>query len=94
MFAYIDPAIRARLVAEQKLIRIDAQGRALDPNAVPDVSQGVVLNVLVTSDFERTKREAAESAARRKAGRTQSAWTSARLVCSLPLEPVAWGGLP
>ncbi len=46
MFAYIDPAIRARLVAEQKLIRIDAQGRALDPNAVPDVSQGVVLNVL------------------------------------------------
>jgi GTP cyclohydrolase II len=46
MFAYIDPTVRARLVAEQKLIRIDAQGNALDPNAVPDLRQGVILNVL------------------------------------------------
>ncbi|MBB6092539.1 GTP cyclohydrolase II [Povalibacter uvarum] len=46
MFAYIDPTVRARLVAEQKLIRIDAQGNALDPNEVPDLKQGVILNVL------------------------------------------------
>lgn len=46
MFAYIDPAIRARLVAERKLIRIDAGGRELDPDAVPEPGQGIVLNVL------------------------------------------------
>jgi aspartyl-tRNA(Asn)/glutamyl-tRNA(Gln) amidotransferase subunit A len=38
--------------------------------AATTLADNRVLNVLVTSDFERTKREAAESAARRKAGRT------------------------
>jgi GTP cyclohydrolase II len=46
MFAYIDPTIRARLIAQGKLIRIDARGTMLDPNAVPNGGQGVVLNVL------------------------------------------------
>lgn len=46
MFAYIDPTVRARLVAEQKLIRIDARGNALDPDVAPDLRQGVILNVL------------------------------------------------
>ena len=46
MFAYIDPTIRARLVAQQKLIRIDAHGNVLDPNAVPDAAGRVILNVL------------------------------------------------
>ncbi|HKE92734.1 MAG TPA: GTP cyclohydrolase II [Povalibacter sp.] len=46
MFAYIDPTIRARLVAQRKLIRIDARGQELDPNVVPDTRQGRILNVL------------------------------------------------
>ena len=31
MFTYLDPAVRERLVAEGKLIRIDREGRKLDP---------------------------------------------------------------
>lgn len=45
MFSYIDPTIRARLVAQGKLIRIDSTGAALDPVAVSDQA-GVILNVL------------------------------------------------
>ena len=33
-------------IAQGKLIRIDARGAVLDPNAVPNAGQGVVLNVL------------------------------------------------
>ncbi|NCF25069.1 MAG: GTP cyclohydrolase II RibA [Gammaproteobacteria bacterium] len=32
MFTYLDPAVRKRLVAEGKLIRIDREGRRLDPD--------------------------------------------------------------
>jgi GTP cyclohydrolase II len=32
MFTYLDPAVRERLVAEGKLIRIDREGRKLDPD--------------------------------------------------------------
>jgi GTP cyclohydrolase II len=46
MFAYIDPTIRARLVEQGKLIRIDARGQALDPDTTPDTRQGVFLNLL------------------------------------------------
>ncbi len=46
MFAYIDPAIRARLIAQQKLIRIDARGTVVDPDAPPEAGHGVLLNVL------------------------------------------------
>jgi len=45
MFSYIDPTVRARLVAQGKLIRIDSTGAVLDPVAVSDQS-GVILNVL------------------------------------------------
>ena len=46
MFAYIDPTIRARLIAEHKLIRIDARGQELNPDVMPGPGQGTVLNVL------------------------------------------------
>lgn len=36
MFTYIDPAVRERLVAQGKLIRIDAEGVLTDPRAPPD----------------------------------------------------------
>lgn len=45
MFSYIDPTIRARLVAQGRLIRIDSTGAVLDPDAVSD-APGVILNVL------------------------------------------------
>jgi GTP cyclohydrolase II len=45
MFAYIDPTVRARLIAQGKLIRIDSKGELYDPNASND-GQGVLLNVL------------------------------------------------
>jgi GTP cyclohydrolase II len=32
MFTYLDPAVRKRLVAEGKLIRVDREGRKLDPD--------------------------------------------------------------
>ena len=32
MFTYLDPTVRKRLVAEGKLIRIDRQGRRLEPD--------------------------------------------------------------
>lgn len=44
MFAYIDPTIRARLIAQGKLIRIDLLGRPLDPDAAS--GGGAMLNVL------------------------------------------------
>ncbi len=44
MFAYIDPTIRARLIAQGKLIRIDSLGRPLDPDAAS--GGGAMLNVL------------------------------------------------
>jgi GTP cyclohydrolase II len=46
MFAYIDPNVRARLIAERKLIRIDAQGHELDPETAPPSGQGPLINVL------------------------------------------------
>ena len=45
MFAYIDPTIRARLISQGKLIRIDSHGQALDPEAVA-AGGGAMLNVL------------------------------------------------
>lgn len=36
MFTYIDPTVRQRLIAQGKLIRIDAEGRVTDPRAAPD----------------------------------------------------------
>lgn len=45
MFAYIDPSVRAKLVEQGKLARIDAQGNKLDPDA-PVEGQGVMLNLL------------------------------------------------
>lgn len=46
MFAYIDPTVRARLVEQRKLIRIDAQGMPLESHAPATGDSGVVLNVL------------------------------------------------
>lgn len=46
MFSYIDPTVRARLIAQNKLIRIDATGAVLDPDALSVERQGVLLNVL------------------------------------------------
>lgn len=45
MFAYIDPTVRATLVAQGKLARIDSQGNRLDPNG-PVQPGSVLLNVL------------------------------------------------
>jgi GTP cyclohydrolase II len=45
MFSYIDPTVRARLIDQHKLIRIDASGGPLDPLSPPS-GQGLVLNVL------------------------------------------------
>lgn len=44
MFSYIDPAVRARLVEQGKLVRINAQGKLVSPDAV--AQQRPVLNVL------------------------------------------------
>ena len=44
MFSYIDPAIRARLVDEGKLVRVDAHGTLLQPEATAEYRP--VLNVL------------------------------------------------
>ena len=46
MFSYIDPAIRARLVAQGKLVRIDARGAVLDRDIASESRPGPVLNVL------------------------------------------------
>ncbi len=46
MFAYIDPNVRARLIAEHKLIRIDAHGRELDPEGSRPHEEGPAINVL------------------------------------------------
>lgn len=46
MFSYIDPTVRARLIEQGKLIRIDAKGEPLDPDATARAGQGVLLNVL------------------------------------------------
>jgi GTP cyclohydrolase II len=35
MFTYIDPSVRERLIAQGKLIRIDADGAVIDPGAAP-----------------------------------------------------------
>ena len=35
MFTYLDPAVRERLIDEEKLIRIDADGRPTDPRSAP-----------------------------------------------------------
>lgn len=45
MFAYIDPTIRARLIAQDKLVRIDARGRRIDAAASPQDSDPT-LNIL------------------------------------------------
>jgi GTP cyclohydrolase II len=44
MFSYIDPTVRARLVKEGKLVRSDARGRLLPPDAVGEHKP--ILNVL------------------------------------------------
>lgn len=44
MFSYIDPTIRARLVDEGKLVRVDARGHLLAPDAAAEFRP--VLNVL------------------------------------------------
>lgn len=36
MFTYIDPSVRERLIAQGKLIRIDADGEVTDPDARPE----------------------------------------------------------
>jgi GTP cyclohydrolase II len=36
MFTYIDPTVRERLIAQGKLIRIDAAGKPADPRAAPE----------------------------------------------------------
>ena len=36
MFSYIDPTVRERLIAQGKLIRIDAEGQSTDPNHAPE----------------------------------------------------------
>ena len=36
MFTYIDPSVRERLIAQGKLIRINADGKATDPDASPE----------------------------------------------------------
>jgi len=36
MFSYIDPTVRERLIAQGKLIRIDADGQATDPHHAPE----------------------------------------------------------
>jgi GTP cyclohydrolase II len=46
MFSYIDPTIRARLIAQGKLLRIDSSGRRLDPTVTVSDDAGVMLNVL------------------------------------------------
>lgn len=46
MFSYIDPTIRARLVAQGKLVRIDARGVPLEGGAAGESPAKPVLNVL------------------------------------------------
>ncbi len=36
MFSYIGPSVRERLIAQRKLIRIDAEGRVTDPHHAPE----------------------------------------------------------
>lgn len=36
MFSYIDPTVRERLIAQGKLIRIDAEGKIMDANHAPE----------------------------------------------------------
>jgi len=36
MFSYIDPTVRERLIAQGKLIRIDAEGQVTDPRHAPE----------------------------------------------------------
>lgn len=45
MFSYIDPTIRARLVAQGRLIRVDSSGAVLAADAVSE-RPGAILNVL------------------------------------------------
>ena len=37
MFTYIDPTVRERLIAEGKLIRIDAEGNETEPTVPPQL---------------------------------------------------------
>lgn len=46
MFSYIDPTIRARLIAQGKLVRIDARGVLLEGDAAGDNRFRPILNVL------------------------------------------------
>ncbi len=58
MFTYIDPSVRERLIREQQLIRIDADGQRLDPTLSPASGQ-LAINLLgpiplpMTVDGER-----------------------------------------
>jgi len=45
MFSYIDPSVRERLVAEGKLVQIDARGRLIDRD-VPATGADLAFNVL------------------------------------------------
>ncbi|RLA27449.1 MAG: GTP cyclohydrolase II, partial [Gammaproteobacteria bacterium] len=36
MFTYIDPTVRERLIAQGKLVRIDAAGQAIDASDRPE----------------------------------------------------------
>lgn len=42
MFTYLDPSVRERLIAEGRLVRIDAEGRETDPRADPEPGSGAV----------------------------------------------------
>ena len=45
MFTYLDPTVRQRLVRQGKLVRIDGQGRPLDPDGALGVGD-IALAVL------------------------------------------------
>lgn len=42
MFTYLDPRVRERLIAEEKLVRIDAQGNPMDAQADPVPGSGAI----------------------------------------------------
>lgn len=42
MFTYLDPTVRERLIAEGKLVRIDAEGQVTDPHAEPVEGSGAI----------------------------------------------------
>jgi len=58
MFTYIDPNVRARLIEQGKLIRIDAAGRLTDANQAPDAgSQAISILGPIPLPLERHGRD-------------------------------------